>query len=221
MWPEFDLQVEIARLTAADARAALPCQPDVLTLANAFRDAHVQRALLHRRPSIRADLGVLQRNRPALAGVGVFQVDKDLRVGVLAARAEGAAGRAGEAAARSAAPEQGLVEVAEVFLRGAGEFAAVELESLVPIGWRTKILARLPVCAELVVGRPLFRILKDFVRFAELLEARLRIRVLADVRVILEGVLGLGPLVLVLRVATLVYHHIVIILVAHGIYLVA
>jgi len=158
MRPELDFQVEIARLAAADARAALPCQANVLALANAFRYAHVEGALLDRRPAIRADLGMLERDRAALAGVGVLEVDQDLRIGVLAARTESASGRPGKATTRAPAPEQAVEEIAEVFRRGAGEFAAVELESFVPVRRRPKILPLLPFCAEPVISRPLFRV---------------------------------------------------------------
>ena len=216
MRTELDFEEEIAPSASPDSRAALPGQADMLALAHPFGDAYVQGARLYRRPAAGAGLGVLERYRAGLAGVCVFEVDEDFRVGVFAARVELAPGRTGEAAARRGAPEQAVEEIAELLRRATREAAAVELESLVPVRGRTKVLARLPFRAEAVVSGALLRVLQDLVGLAELLEARLRVRLLAHVRMKLARELAVGPLDLVLGGVPVDAHHRVVVLVAHG-----
>jgi hypothetical protein len=57
-----------------------------------------------------------------------------------------------EAAAEITTAEQRLEEVAELLAIASCGVATVELESLIPVRWRPKILALLPVRAELIIG---------------------------------------------------------------------
>jgi hypothetical protein len=45
MRPEVDLEIEITRRHAADARSPLPLQPNVLSFGNALRDLHVENSV--------------------------------------------------------------------------------------------------------------------------------------------------------------------------------
>ena len=97
-----------------------------------------------------------------------------------------------------------------------GGMAPRELETLAPVGRRAEVLPRPPVRPELVVGRALLRVLEHFVGFLQLLEARLGVLLLADVRVVLAGQLAVGALDLVLRGGARHAHDLVVVLVAHG-----
>ena len=76
--------------------------------------------------------------------------------------------------------------------------AAVKLEALIPARRRPKILSRLPVGAELIIGGALFRILEHFIGLAHFLEARFGIGFLAHIRMIFAREFAVGPLDLVL-----------------------
>src|SRR5690606_25248128 len=62
-----------------------------------------------------------------------------------------------------------------------------ELETLTPIGRRSKFLTRAPVGPELVVRGPLFGVLQYLVGFLDFLEPILGVRLFAHVRVMFPG----------------------------------
>src|SRR5204863_8274695 len=104
--------------------------------------------------------------------------------------------------------EQRLEEIARIEALGTAErtsraegpaLTAAKLEAGVPVRWRLEILAGLPVAAHLVVRRALLRILEDLVGLVDFLEARLRVRHLADVGVVLASELAVRWLDVVLR----------------------
>src|SRR5262249_19588138 len=132
---------------------------------------------------LRIELGMAQRDLPRRARVGIFEIDQHTRVPIFALRIEsaGAAARPAEAAAA----EQRLEEVAELGCVTAGEPAAAEFEASVPIGRGLEVLTLLPVRTELIVRGALLRVLQDFICFADFLEARFGVLLLADVGVIL------------------------------------
>ena len=150
MRPEADLQVQVARRRAVEAGAALAGQPQVLALAHAGRNGHVQRALAQHHMALRVQGRHLQADAAAGAAVGVGQVDRHLGMVVLRARRR-------LAARLPAAPaEQGLEEVAvvagaEAARTAEGFFAAAEFVAAVPAR-RRLLVTRLPALADIVVG---------------------------------------------------------------------
>ncbi len=70
-------------------------------------------------------------------------------------------------------------------------------EAPAPIGRRLEIAAGLPIGTELVVCLALLRVLEDLVGLFHLLEARLGVRLLADIGMIFSGQLAIGPLDLI------------------------
>jgi len=92
----------------------------------------------------------------------------------------------------------------------------VKLESLVPIRRRAEFLPRFPAGAEPVVGGAFLGVLEYLVGFPDLLEARLRIGLLADVRMILAGKFPLGALDLVRGRITRHAEYLVIVFEFHG-----
>jgi hypothetical protein len=68
-----------------------------------------------------------------------------------------------------------------------------------PAGWRIKVLPLFPVTAELIVGATFVFILQDFIGLGDLLEARLGVSLLADIRMILTCKPTIGLLDLVVR----------------------
>jgi hypothetical protein len=155
---ESNLQMEVAGGPAAKARAALPCQAQMLPSRTAL-GMFTSRPLLQRRAPLRVGHGHAKRDGAARAAIGVFQVDEDLGVVVAARGLHRAAPRstAGAAGAAGAVAEQGLEEVAEVHAAVFGaEFGAVasatELVAGVPAGRRLEILPALVALCNLVVG---------------------------------------------------------------------
>src|SRR5215213_4843073 len=93
--------------------------------------------------------------------------------------------------------------------------APAELEATCPIWRRAKLLALLPVAAELVVGGALFSILQNFVGFLHPLELGLRVRFLAYVGVKLACQTAIGFLDLIRRRGARDTESLVVILVFH------
>src|SRR6185436_16200606 len=105
-------------------------------------------------------------------------------------------------AARGAPAKERREEIAEAVVAArvaglatgaAATRPAAKLEPAAEIRWRPKLLARLPVAAELVVGGAFFRVLENLVGLLHLLELRLGVLLLADVGVKLprEAPIGL------------------------------
>jgi hypothetical protein len=147
----------------------------------------------------------LQAQFAGTAGEALLQADLDMGGLVLAPLAEHLlAPRAGTApgiaeiipaGAAKAPPKEAGEEVAEA-ARVAGA-AGVEVKLPVgatPAGWRPEFLARPPLISQVIVGRPLFRVLQDLVGLVDLLEPGFRVRLLADVRVKLARQLTVGLL---------------------------
>jgi hypothetical protein len=78
-----------------------------------------------------------------------------------------------------------------------------------------KLLACLPVGTELVIGGTLLRVLQHLIGLTHFLEARLRIRLLADIRVIFTRKLAIGALDSILGGVTLDPDDLVVIPVFH------
>src|SRR4029077_13625056 len=82
--------------------------------------------------------------------------------------------------------------------RGAtGAPRAGELEAAAPVRGRPELLAGFPVGAELVVGGALLGVLQHLVGLLHLLEARLRVRLLAHIGVVLARQPPVGGLDLI------------------------
>src|SRR5690606_32809758 len=105
--------------------------------------------------------------------------------------------------ARAARPtaEQRLEKIAEVLGLASVELAPAELEAGVPARRRSAlaVAARLPAPAHLVIGGALLGIVQHLVGLRDLLDACLRILLLAHVRVVLARELAVGALDLVGR----------------------
>src|SRR5580700_6201806 len=69
---------------------------------------------------------------------------------------------------------------------------AAELKAGIPIGRRPEILSRAIVFAQLIIGRAFFRTLQHLVGLADLLEARLGVFFLADIRMIFARKFAIG-----------------------------
>ncbi len=167
---ELDLQKEITVWGTADAGPALSGEPYPLTLTDALRNLDVEGALAGCDPPVVAVLRRAQRDRPRRSVIGILEIDDDLCVVVLAPPFAVDVLRATETTLRatettpSAAPEQGLEEVAELARVKAPATAgrsirvvkttaaAPELPALIPVRRRSEVLAGLPVGAELVIG---------------------------------------------------------------------
>ena len=126
-------------------------EADVLALAHALRDGDIHLPLAHLHLAVVADLGGPERDGAGGALIGIFEIDQDPRVMVLAARPEFTRGGAAAAAA-----EQRFEEIAEIAL--AEPFPTAEFEPRIPPRRRPELLARLEPLAELVVGRALLGI---------------------------------------------------------------
>src|ERR1700720_1087403 len=81
--------------------------------------------------------------------------------------------------------------------RGASGAAAGELEAAAPVRGRPELLAGFPVGAELVVRGALLGVLQHLVGLLHLLEARLRVRLLAHIGVVLARQPPVGVLDLI------------------------
>ena len=123
---------------------------------------------------------------------------------------------AGPLPAASLAAEQRLEEVAVVRAIAGAEIAPAELEAGIPARRRLEVLPGLPLAAHLIVGGALLGILQHLVGLAQLLEARLGIGLLADVRMVLARQLAVGALDLVLRRAARQSEGLVVVLEFHG-----
>src|SRR5690606_23131678 len=139
-----DLEVEIAGRATAQARRALAGQADALAFGNPLGDTHVEGAGAGQDAAIGAKLGNVQGDGLGRAPVGILQRDLDAGHLILATHPK----TASAGSARPASPEQRLEEIAEL----ADAEVAAEGEALLPARRRPKLLPRLPVGAELVVG---------------------------------------------------------------------
>ena len=178
--------------------------------------------------AVRRDLGRAQFERARATTVRVLEVDLDARDVVLAggckaAPGAAAAGRLETVCATKRAPrsKQLRKEVTEVSARtgrATTPFAASrrELEAFAPVGRRAKFLPLAMIGAELVVGRALLRILEDGVGLLQVLEARLGMRVLADVGMKPAGKLAVCALDVVLARVARDTHDRVVILELHA-----
>ena len=161
----------------------------MLAGADALRDVDVEPALLERDVALRVDDRHAERDAARAAAIRVLEVDEDLRMMVFARGLPGLA-RAALGLARLA-PEQRLEEVARVEVLVGTErrlvAAAAELEAGIPVRRRLELLAGLVLAAHAVVGGALLGILQDLVGLVDFLEARLGVRQLADVGVVLRA----------------------------------
>ena len=174
--------------------------------------------------ALRIDFGHAQRQLAPGALERVPEIDDDTGVPILAARIEFRPARAppafagAPALAAASAPhlaEQALEERAVVsgrFLIGSG---AGIFEAGIPVGWRTEVLAGLPVRAELIVGGALVGLAQDLVGLADFLELAFGAGILVHVGMefarqlavrALDLVLGRGPLDPEYLVVVLVFH---------------
>ncbi len=90
-----------------------------------------------------------------------------------------------------------------------------ELETCVPVGRWSELLTRLPLPAQLVVGRPLLGVGKHLVGLTDLLESGLGTRIFVDVGMVGSGKFAVGLLDLVLGRAPLQPQDFVVILEFH------
>ena len=171
-----DGEIQIAHRSASHPAGALSAQADALAFGDPSGDLHAQGS------------AVVEGNGTSGAVVGVLERDLDLRIPIPAPGSRRPA-PALQSTGADALPEQRLEEVAEA--GGAGEFAAesaaAEVEPPLPSRGRPELLAVLPVLAEPIVGGPLPGVLQDLVGLADLLEARLGVRLLRDVGMVLAG----------------------------------
>src|SRR5690606_12629214 len=203
--------IKIASLPAGDAGAALGRQPDTAPVRDTGRNADVQRArALHDAPGM-IDFRDRDRQRLRRAVIGLLERQCDRRLIVLAPGRERE--RAAAAGAEAGLTEQALEEIAEG--AGAGRTGAAEMKMLLPVRRRPELLTSLPIRAERVVRGPLLGVAQDLVGLADLLEALLGVRLLADVRVILARKAAVGALDLVLRRVPGDAHDLVVVLVLH------
>ena len=116
--------------------------------------------------------------------------------------------------ARTAAVER-FEKIAEIRRVPAAKFAAAKFETPFHVRRRTEFLPGLPVRPQLIVSRSFFRIFQHLVGFAQFLEARLGIGILADIGVVFTRQFSVGALDLVLGRVALDPHGPVIVFVFH------
>ena len=213
MRSESDLEEKVAALSASNAGCSLSCQPDALSLPDAFRDPDVEGALLHDDLSVRRCLWRAQCNGARGVVESILEVDQDPCMMILAARTE--SGMWSSATAGGEAAEERFEKVTEAGIV-ATETCAAELVACIPAGRWMKLLSCFPVGAKLVVGGTLLRILQHFVSFTELLETNLGICLLADIGMILACQLAVGTLDLVLGGVTLDPHNGIVVFEIHA-----
>src|SRR5690606_6919533 len=206
-----DDRVEIAALAAAHCGTALRGQANPPPVRDAGRDAHVQRSRAVHESAGGIELGNVDRQRLRRPAVGLLERQGDGRLVVLAASRERERPRS---ARTEAFAGQGLEEVAET-AGAAGSLSAADMSMLVPVRRRPKRLPRPPVRADRVIGGPRLGVAQHLVSFSDLLEALLRVRFLADVRMVLARETAIGPLDLVLSGVAGDAHDLVVILVLH------
>src|SRR5208283_111742 len=117
-------------------------------------------------------------------------------------------------ASGSCAAEQRFEEIA-VIGAAPGCAGAAELEAGPPVGRRAELLAGAGTRTQLIIRRALLRASQYFVSFADLLEVRFRILLLAYIRVILSCKLAIRLLDLRFRGVARHAHHLVIVLELH------
>ncbi|VUL59180.1 hypothetical protein PGKDCPLP_00138 [Stenotrophomonas maltophilia] len=165
---------------------ALPGQPDHLAWADALGHAHVQLLAVDGDAQAVAAVGRFQRNRQLGAGVAVGRV-------ALAAEARPRT----SATTATLAREQALEEVAEASIGAATAeyFLEVEATGTAVVRRYVELLARaIALCAQLVVGRALFRVAQRLVGLVDRLELVFGPGLLADVRVVLACQPAVGGL---------------------------
>lgn len=146
--------------------------------------------------SVGNDLRHAQRDRSGGTLEHVSQVDENPRVMILAASVKFGLSARGPLLP-SEPREQRLEKIAEV-VRTVSR-AARELEAGIPVGRWPELLARLPVLAELIIGRPLVDVAEDLVGFADFLKLSLSCGILVEVGVKFARELAIGPLDFILR----------------------
>src|SRR5680860_1061068 len=173
---DLHFQIQVACRAAAHAGTALTGQPNALTRRGAGRQPHIQR------------LAVFETQTLAGALKGLFERDFQARLLIRAHGLETACLEAPRSRSlrKPAAAEQGFEEVAEAAApRSRPETACgMTARGVLPARRRAEILPSAPVGAELIVSPAFFGIAQHFVGFAQLLETLLRVRLLADIRVI-------------------------------------
>ncbi len=95
-------------------------------------------------------------------------------------------------------PKQRFKKVTEIMLITTALRCAMKLKPSTPIRWWLKTLLGIPVRTQLVVGGTFFGIFQNLVGLSQLLKFLLRIRFLADIRVVLAGQLSIGTFDLIL-----------------------
>ena len=211
MRPDVRLEVEIPRAAAPARRLALTGETDQLPRGDAWRNRYADGVVAQLERAVGLELGTLELEHPGRAPEGFLEIDFDARV-MIAPRPAALRGK------RRAAAEERREELAEVLLAQAAVLArakapraraapsratrarpavARELEAAAPVRRWTKLLAGFPLAAELVVRGALLGILEHFVGLLHFLEARLGVRLLAHVGVVLvsEPAIGLPDLV--------------------------
>src|SRR5690606_5130837 len=148
MGTEAHFEVEIARLAAMHAWAALTYQPNALSFNDACRNRDAQCSRLHEHVAILRKLRCLELDRLRAPAKCILEIDLDLCDVILAGAGEMAATRA-SLAERTARAEQGCEEIAEAAVVLGTERR--EFEPLSPVRRRTEFLARAPNRTELIV----------------------------------------------------------------------
>src|SRR5688572_14399183 len=157
-----NLEEQVARRPPADSGLPLRGDPDLLAGNDARRDPDVELERGGARVAALVHSDALQRQAPLRAAIRFLERDLDLPRGIEAAAAK-------RPAAPASQPAEELLE--EIAMHAGIAFGAVvEL----PIGRRSELFAGL-AGAERIVGRPLLGVAQHFVRFADFLEARLRV----------------------------------------------
>src|SRR6478609_8348311 len=111
----------------------------MLASTDAFRNGDVQRVLFRKHAPLRIDVRNSQRDGARCAVVRVFEIDQHARVTILPLRMKRTA--CATSAAETAAPEQRFEKVAELGRIAAGEAAAFEFETGVPVRRRAELLS--------------------------------------------------------------------------------
>jgi hypothetical protein len=187
--PELNFQVQISGPTFFDPRATLFGKVNMLPLTHTFGNLYIECPLLQLRPVVRTQLPLLQRQNSGSATIGVIEIDQNPGASVLTT----SMGLTPRLASGTSA-EQALEDIAELPGIHTGKSTTMELEALISIRRRTKLLPGLPVGAELVAGNTNFGILEHLVGLTDLLEPRLGIRFLAHIRMVFARRLAIGAL---------------------------
>ena len=178
--------------------------------------------------SLMVDLGHLKGDGAGRARVGILQVDHHLGVMILArvlkclaasktgcTSAALPCARSSRLARNGSMAEERFEKVAILGGITARKTPLGKFEARVPVRRRVKFLVRFPVCAELVVRDPFFRVFEHFVRFAQFLETCFSLRFLADIGMIFSRQFPVCALDFILGSVSCDAHDFVVILVFH------